>query len=102
MGCLTTTQVNVIKAKIAVIDTQIAAFESSYLDSAGNSEIEEYRFNSGEGNQTAIRRSPSELRKEIEALETRRGRLQRLLDGTSNVNLNLRRRRGGHGYARYG
>ncbi len=101
MGCLTTTQVSVIKAEIAVINTQIAAFETAYLASAGNSEIEEYRFNSGEGNQTAIRRSPSEIRVEIEALKSRRLRLQRQLDGTSNVNLNLRRRRGVFGHARF-
>lgn len=100
MGCLTTSQVNEIKAEIATLDTQITALEAAYLSAIGNAEIEEYRFNSGEGNQTAIRRSPREIRIEIEALKSSRARLQRQLSGTSNVNMNLRRRRGGFGHAR--
>lgn len=99
MGCLTSTQVAAIQAEIITLDTQIAAFETAYLVAAGNSEIKEYRFNSGEGNQMAERRSPKQIREEIEALKATRSRLQRKLNGTDNVNMNLRRRRNG-GYVR--
>lgn len=99
MGCLTSTQVAAIQAEITTLNTQIAAFEAAYLAAAGNSEIEEYRFNSGEGNQMAKRRSPKQLREEINALKATKSRLQRKLNGTDNVNMNLRRR-SGRGHAR--
>jgi hypothetical protein len=97
MGCLTSSQVAAIKAEIAKIDLQITAAETAYLSALGNSEIDEYRFDSGDGSQRAKRRSPKQIREEIEALQATRSRLQRKLDGTSNVNMNLRRRRGGYG-----
>ncbi len=100
MGCLSSTQVAAIQAEIITLNTQITAVEAAYLASLGNAEIEEYRFNSGEGNQMARRRSPKQLREEIDALKAQRSRLQRKLNGTDNVNMNLRRRRHGHGHVR--
>lgn len=99
MGCLTSTQIATIRAEIATLDAQITAAETAYTSALTNGEVEEYRFDSGDGSQKAIRRSPKELRVEIEALKGSRARLQRQLSGTSNVNMNLRRRRGGHRYA---
>lgn len=97
MGCLTSSQVAAIKAEIAKLDEYIAAAETAYTASLTNSEIEDYRFDSGDGSQKAKRRSPKEIREEIEALQASRNRLQRKLDGTSNVNMNTRRRRYLHG-----
>lgn len=100
MGCLSSAEVTRIKAEIAKLDLQIEAIEAAYLAALPNAEVEEYAFNSGDGRQSAIRRKPKELRLEIEALQASRMRLQRRLDGTLNVNMNLRRRRGGR-YASY-
>ncbi len=99
MSCLSSAQITAIKAEIAEIDTLLVAINTAYLSSLGNAEVEEYRFNSGDGNQSAIRRSPKELRVEMENLKSRKSRLERELSGTSNVNMNLRRRRGGRGHA---
>ena len=96
MGCLTASQVAAIKAEIVKLDAFIEAAETAYLSALGNSEISTYRFDSGDGSQRADRRSPKAIREEIEALQSSRDRLARKLLGTSNVNMSLRRRRGGH------
>jgi hypothetical protein len=92
MGCLSSSEITAIKGKIADLDALIEAAEAAYLKSLTNSEIEEYRFDSGDGSQKTVRRSPKEIREEIEALLSRRGRLVRQLNGTSNINLTLRRK----------
>ena len=94
MGCLSASRVAAIKAQIVKLDGFIEAAETAYLSALTNSEHEEYRFDSGDGSQRAKRRSPDKIRIEIEALEATRNRLQRKLNGTSNVNMNLRRVRG--------
>lgn len=96
MGCLTSIQVTAIKAEIADLDELITAIKAAYLASLGNAEVEEYRFDSGDGSQRAKRRKPSELKDEWESLLASKARLQRKLDGTSNVNMTLRRRRNGY------
>jgi hypothetical protein len=98
MGCLSSSQVTAIKAAIAKLDELITAAEASLLTAIENAEISHYRFDSGEGSQRADRRSPNEINDLIDDLVARRSRLQRKLDGTSNVTLNWRRR--GYGYGR--
>jgi hypothetical protein len=100
MGCLSPSQIAGIKAEISILDEQITAAQAAYLSSLGNAEIETYRFDSGDGSQRADRRNPATIRKEIEALKSSRARLSRELNGTSNVNMNLRRR-GGEFNGRY-
>ena len=103
MSCLTSSQRTAITAEIADIDEMITAIKAAYLSSLGNSEVEEYRFGSGagEGLQQAKRRSPKQLKEQWDDLKSERARLQRALNGTSNTNMNLRRRDGYAGY-RYG
>jgi hypothetical protein len=101
MGCLSSAQVTRIKAAIAKLDELIAAAEASLLTAIENSEIETYRFDSGDGSQRADRRNPQEINDLIDDLAARRDRLQRKLDGTSNVTLNWRRRSYGYGGRRY-
>lgn len=97
MSCLTSIQIAEIKAEIVILDTQIAAAETAYLVSLTNSEVEEYRFDPGAGSQRVSRRSPEEIGRELDKLKAQRNRLRRKLNGTSNVNMNLRRKshRGG-------
>jgi hypothetical protein len=101
MSCLTSAQRTAILAEIADIDEMIAAIKAAYLSALGNSEIETYRFDSGDGSQRADRRSPKELKDQWDDLLAMRGRLVRQLRGTLNVTLNFRRRRGRYG-RRYG
>lgn len=103
MSCLTSAQVAAIRAEIVTLDAQIAAIEPAYILSLTHSEVEFYEFDSGDARQRAKRRSPKELRVEMEELKASRNRLQRKLAGTSNVSMNLRRRArsgygGGYGY----
>lgn len=102
MSCLTSSQRTAIIAEIADLDLFIAAVKTAYLSSLGNAEIEEYRFDSGDGSQKTIRRKPSELKKEWDDLKSERARLARKLNGSANVNMNLRRNKGnGYGRTRY-
>ena len=87
-----------IQAEIDKLDTQIAAFETAYLAAAANSEIEEYQFDSGDGRQRVERRSPKEIRVEIDSLQAKKSRLVRKLSGSGSVNMSLRRRGGRYGH----
>ncbi len=97
MGCLSPTQVAAIKAEIVIIDAQIDAANTALLESIQSSKTQEYRFDSGDGSQRVMNRSPKEINSLINELQSSRNRLQRKLNGTSNVNMNLRRSRGYYG-----
>jgi hypothetical protein len=64
MSCLSTSQKTAIQAEIDDIDEMIAVIKAAYLSSLGNSEIETYRFDSGDGSQRADRRSPAQLKQQ--------------------------------------
>jgi uncharacterized small protein (DUF1192 family) len=81
-----------IEAQINTKTAQLAAANASYTAALTNSEIQTYTFDSGEGKQSTTRRKPAEIAAAIRILESEIDRLQRRLDGTSIVNLNLRRR----------
>lgn len=83
-----------IITKIAQKERQLVAANAAYESALGNAEAQSYKFDSGEGQQSVTRRRPSEIRKEIDALESQIGRLYRQLNGTGLVNMNLRRRGG--------
>ena len=85
-----------IEAEIAQYDAYLVALDVAYLSAVGNAEIEEYRFDSGDGSQKAIRRKPSEIREEMSAIQAKKDRLARKLSGSGSVNMRLRR---GVGYA---
>jgi len=101
MSCLTPSQQTAIIAEIADLDIYIAAVKAAYLSSLTNGEIQEYRFDSGDGSQKTIRRKPSELKQEWDDLKSERARLLRRLNGTLNVNMNLRRNNTGSNNGRY-
>ncbi len=97
MGCLTSTRRAEITAIIAKFDAQILLLEASFDSQLENAGIEETRFDSGDGSQKVIFRSPEESLKMLNFLTSRRNRYQGMLDGTGIVSIGLRRKRGGHG-----
>lgn len=82
-----------IEAEIARIDAALAVLDAAYLSAVTNSEVEEYRFDSGDGSQKAIRRKPAEIREERDALSAQKDRLERRLSNSGSVNFQLRRGR---------
>lgn len=84
-------------ARLQSIETKLEYLDEAYDAAVQNSEVEEYRFNSGEGSQQTKRRKPEEIRKEIEALEASYDRYYRKLTGGGLTNLNLRRKRFSYG-----
>jgi hypothetical protein len=100
MGCLRPEQRAAIEAQIVKIDALIAAGEDALLEAITNSEIETYRFDSGDGSQRTDRRDPRQINDLIDDLTARRNRLQRKLDGTMNVTMTFRRRDYCNGYRR--
>lgn len=93
MSCMPAWKIAEYRIELTRIRNQITLIETS-LDSAyENSEIEEYSFNSGEGQQRTKRRSIKELSQELDRLEARKMRLLNKLYGRAIINLNMRRKR---------
>lgn len=98
MGCLSSAERAAIQAQIDKIDELIVAGEEALLSALENSEIERYRFDSGDGSQRADRRDPRQINELIDNLNARRNRLVRKLNGTLNVTMVFRRRNRYNGY----
>ena len=92
MSCITVQQKIEIQRRIAVLDSQLAAANDAYTDCLTNMAIKDYQFSGGEGSQSVSRRKPAELSQVIDRLQAQRDRLQRKLDGTGIVNMNMRRK----------
>lgn len=80
-----------IEAQLTTLQAQLDVANVAYTAALTSGDMESYVFDSREGKQATTLRSPSVLRKEIEALESRIARLTRRLTGAGLVNLNLRR-----------
>jgi DNA repair exonuclease SbcCD ATPase subunit len=74
-------------------ESQLAALYQSFDELVQNN-VEEYRFNSGEGNQWARRRTLRSLQDAIEKLESEIENLRRRLQSGGIVNITLRRKGG--------
>ena len=93
MGCfLSTEKKNQLNTDLIKVNSQLALLNAAYDDSITNSEVEEYSFNSSEGNQRTLRRKPKEIMEQITLLESKRDRIIKQLTGSGLVNIGLRRR----------
>lgn len=90
--CLTDARRARIKARITQKEAQLTALNTSYDAAISKSEISQYRFDSGEGSQSAKRRDPADILKSIASLESQLEYLYRQLNGGGLVRMNLRRR----------
>ena len=88
----------IYEADLAKILAQLETANEAYEKALANMDVEEYRFNSGEGNQMAKQADINKLGREIERLEAARDRLIRKLEGRGIVNLNMRRKHYGRYY----
>lgn len=80
-----------IQAQITEKETQLTAANAALTRALEDAEVQSYAFDSGEGKQSATRRSPSELRTLIQGLESDLNRLYNRLSGGGIVRMNLRR-----------
>lgn len=96
MSCISRTARRAqLEADLARVNDQITRIETAIEGSFDNAEVEMYRFDSGEGWQQTRRRSPEELFRLLERLESRRNWIQRkLCQGGGLVNMNVRRKQG--------
>lgn len=76
----------------ARLDDAYDALEIAVSGQSGKTKS--YKFDSGEGMQSATLRSFEEIRSLIEFLESRLDHIDRRLRGALNVNLNVRRKAG--------
>jgi predicted nucleic acid-binding Zn-ribbon protein len=90
MALLTAAQRAAIQARIDTATAQLAIANATYTTLLGQ-DTEEYKFNSGEGAQWAVKRKLSEVEKQITRLEARIDALNRQLSDTGLVNITLRR-----------
>ena len=91
MTCLSTTIRAEKEAELAKYIARLAKYEAA-LDSALESGLESYRFDSGEGSQQAKLMSTDKLEKGIGFLQSRINRLSGELRGTGVMTMNMRRR----------
>jgi hypothetical protein len=90
-------------AKKATLEDLLEEAYDSYSASI-SSQNKSYKFDSGEGMQSAVLRDLKEQRESIEWLEARIDYITRRLEGKLNVNLNVRRKQGrglGRRFGRY-
>ena len=81
-----------IQASIDAKEAELTAARASYLSALESGDTESYMLDTREGKQSTTLRSPSVLRKEIQALESDLNRLYNRLSGSGIVNMNLRRK----------
>jgi uncharacterized coiled-coil DUF342 family protein len=90
MSCLSSSRRATLIARIEKKEAQLASLETAY--DALIHEIDEYKFNSGEGNQQVKYKSLKQISDEITRLEAEIDSLWRKLNGRGIVNMNLRRK----------
>ena len=90
MSCLNSSTRTVLLARLAKREASLVIAEASY-DELLASNVEMYRFDSTEGEQTTKRRKIQEMRDQIQSLESEIDNIRRRLNGTGIVNMNMRR-----------
>lgn len=93
MACLTSSKRAAYQADLDKVNELIAKALTSYERALENQDVEEYRFNSGEGSQMTKQADIKKLWANLESLYSRRDWLERRLNGKGVVNLNMRRKR---------
>ncbi len=89
MSCMSPERRAEIQARIVKKKTQLTKLEAA-MDEI--TEIESYKFDSGEANQQTKYRKIENIQKAIDRLEAQIDFLNRKLSGKSNANMNLRRK----------
>jgi hypothetical protein len=102
MACLSASLRAKYEADLIRVQEQLAKITITIDSALENGEVEEYSFNSTEGNQKTVRRSLKELYEIQEKLEATEARLIRRLGGRGLVSMNLRRKRYNYSYGRGG
>ena len=91
MTCTSSSRRTRLTARLAKREASLAIVEATY-DGLLASGVELYRFDSTEGEQQTKRRKLSEVKDQIDSLTAEIDSIQRTLNGTGVVNMNLRRR----------
>lgn len=93
MACLPSELYTKYTNDLARVQDQISRLEASIAEAFDNAEVEEYSFNSTEGQQKTKRRDTDKMLKTLRTLENRERWLINKLGGRSLMNVNLRRKR---------
>lgn len=93
MSCYSSTRRAYILALIEQKETQLDKANATY-SALLEKDHESYKFDSGEGSQQVKRVKLSDLKEQIDSLESQIDRLYRRLECSGLVNFNLRRKHG--------
>lgn len=92
MGYIHPTELARIQAQIATKEAQLTAANDALTAALEAGDVQSYKFDSGEGSQSASRRGLKELTDMVTRLEQELNRLYNRVNGTGLVTMNLRRR----------
>lgn len=91
MGCLTTQQRTDYTADLARVVAYITLLNTAILSGLDSAATQRYDFDAGTGRQSEVFRSPMELMDRLNALESRRDLLRRLLGCRAIMHQQVRR-----------
>ena len=91
MACINSTTRTRLLARLAKREASLVIVEVTY-DEALAVNLEMYRFDSTEGEQTSKRRKLQDLKDQVDSLQAEIDNIRRRLSGQGIVNMNLRRR----------
>jgi uncharacterized protein YceH (UPF0502 family) len=91
MTCINSSTRTRLLARLAKREASLIIAEAAYDELLANN-VEMYRLDTTEGEQTTKRRKVADLKSQIDALESEIDNIRRRLSGTGIVNMNLRRR----------
>ena len=91
MACINSTTRTRLLARLAKREASLVIVEVTY-DEALAVNLEMYRFDSTEGEQTSRRRKLKDIKDQVDSLQAEIDNIRRRLGGQGIVNMNLRRR----------
>lgn len=91
MVCINSTTRTRLLARLAKREASLVIVEVTY-DEALAVNLEMYRFDSTEGEQTSRRRKLKDIKDQVDSLQAEIDNIRRRLGGQGIVNMNLRRR----------
>ena len=92
MAYLSSSQITALQTRKTRLEAQIEALQDQLDSAISSATVESYRMDTSEGSMRTDRRDPASLQKHLDIAYRMLDAIDRRLNNTSNVNLNVRRK----------